>query len=127
FSVAFSPDGRTLASGDADWEVKLWEAATAKEIRPLSGHTDYVFDLAFSPDGRYLASASWAEVIVWDAQTGAKIRTLGGHAGTVWGVAFSPDGKRLAAASGYKGNGEIKIWDATLWENQASGGRKPPP
>jgi WD40 repeat protein/serine/threonine protein kinase len=126
FSVAFSPDGRTLASGDTDWKVKLWEAATAKEVRTLSGHTDYVFDLAFSPNRRHLASASWAEVKIWDWTTGKEVRTLSGHAGTIWGVAFSPDGRRLAAASGYKGKGEIKIWDATVWESQAGGGRKPP-
>jgi WD40 repeat protein len=54
-------------------------------------------------------------VIVWDLETGEKVRVLGGHAGTIWSLAFSPDGKRLAAAGGYKGIGEIKVWDATLW------------
>jgi WD40 repeat protein len=74
--------------------------------------------MAFSPpDGRHLATASWGEVLVWDVQAGGEpVQALGGHAGAVWSVAFSPpDGQRLAAAGGYKGKGEIKIWDATLW------------
>jgi WD40 repeat protein len=53
----------------------------------------------------------------------AEVCTLRGHAGNVWSVAFSPDGKRLASASGYAGHGEVKVWDATLWDNKASGGR----
>jgi WD40 repeat protein/serine/threonine protein kinase len=116
--VAFSPEGRLMASGDSAQKVKLWDWAAGKEVRTLDEHTHYVFGVAFSPDGRYLASASWAEVILWDAQTRQPVRTLNGHAGTVWGVAFSPDGRRLAVASGYKGKGEIKIWDATLWKYQ---------
>jgi WD40 repeat protein len=72
--------------------------------------------MAFSPVGPYLASASWREVIVWDVETGRPIKTLDGFLGTIWSVAFSPDGQRLAAAGGYKGKGEIKIWDKNLWD-----------
>ncbi len=93
----------------------VWDAATGQEVRTLRKHTDYIFSTAFSPDGKYLATASWGEVLVWDVQTGEKVQALGGHAGTVWSVAFSPDGQRLAAAGGYKGMGEIKIWDTALW------------
>ena len=71
--------------------------------------------LAVMRDGRHLASASWGEVLVWDVQAREKVQALGSHAGAVWSVAFSPDGQRLAAAGGYKGKGEIKIWDAALW------------
>ena len=60
-------------------------------------------------------SASWREVFVWDAGTGQLIKTLDRFPGTIWSVAFSPDGRRLAAGGGYKGKGEIKVWDATLW------------
>jgi WD40 repeat protein/serine/threonine protein kinase len=117
YCVAFHPTGKYLASGDSDNEVKLWDPAIGEPIHDsLSGHTDYVYGVAFSPDGRYLATASWKEVIVWDADSFEQLQTFDRLAGRIWCVAFSPDGKRLAAASGYKGRGEIKIWDASLWE-----------
>jgi len=119
-SVAFHPSGEYVASGDGDFKVMLWDPRTGQEIRtPLSEHTDVVESLAFSPDGRFLATASWREVIIWDAKSFDKIETLGRFAGTIWCVAFSPDGKCLAAGGGYKGKGEIKIWDASLWEKES--------
>jgi WD40 repeat protein len=121
-SLAYSPNNELLACGDGDHNVTVWEAATANPLlslpRPtdLPGHTNHVIATAFSHDGLRLASASWQEVIVWDVETGEKIRTLRGLVGAIQSVAFSPNGKRLAAASGYKAKGEIKIWDATLWD-----------
>jgi WD40 repeat protein len=118
-SVAFSPDSRLLATG-SEQKVKLWDWAAGKEVRPPSEHSHHAFSLAFSPDGRYLASASWAEVIVWDLQTDVKIRPRGGLAGAIRCLAFSPDGQRLAVASGYKGKGEITVWEAAQWKDHAS-------
>jgi WD40 repeat protein len=123
-SVAFHPSANYLASGDSDKEVKLWapDSPTGRPIHPpLIGHTAYVDSLAFSRDGKYLATASWNEVIVWDVTSLddiKRVKEFGRLAGRIWRVAFSPDGRRLAAASGYKGKGEIKIWDSALWEKE---------
>jgi WD40 repeat protein len=120
-SVMFSRDGRLLVCGDSYEKVKIWDIATRKQIQELPGHTHYVNSLAFSPDGKYLASGSWREVKVWEVGTGPgtwrEVVDLGGLAGDLMWLTFSPDGKRLVASGGYRGRGEIKIWDATLWNN----------
>ncbi len=99
-SVAFSPDGRYLASGSHDNTIKVWQVASGKLLRTLKGHSDYVRSVAFSPDGRYLASASHDNTIkVWQVASGELLRTLKGHSDLVWSVAFSPDGRHLASGS----------------------------
>jgi WD40 repeat protein len=116
-AVAFHPTKAYVASGGGDGQVRLWDPTTGHEIRPpLPQETDRIESVAFSPDGTYLATASLREVIVWDAKSFKKCNTFGRVAGRIWSVAFSPDGKRLAAATGYKGKGEIKIWESSLWE-----------
>jgi WD40 repeat protein len=119
-AVAFHPTGTYLASGDSKGNVNLWNPATGRAITLSGGADTYVSGVAFSVDGKYLAAASWKDVIVWDVSDLENIKQLRKFdrlAGRIWGVAFSPDGKRLAAASGYKGKGEIKIWDSALWED----------
>jgi WD40 repeat protein len=70
-SVAFSPDGKTLASGSQNRTIKLWDVATGEEQATLKGHTDMVLSVAFSPDGKTLASGSMDKTIkLWDVATG---------------------------------------------------------
>jgi len=107
-SVAFSPDGLTLASASFDNTIKLWNLQTQKSIATLTGHRNSVRSVAFSPDSKTLASASFDNTIkLWNVETQKPIATLRGHSNQVLSVAFSPDGKTLASASS---DNTIKLW-----------------
>jgi WD40 repeat protein len=116
-SVAFSPDGRTLASGGYDHLVRLWDLSRWKPGKPqppcrvLSGHGDTVWSLAFSPDGSRLATAGSREglLFLWDTATGRKVHELAGHSRQSPLVSFSPDGATLAASGD---DGSVNLWDA---------------
>jgi WD40 repeat protein len=108
-SVAFSPDGATLASAGSDNAVKRWDAQTgAPKGKPLEGKGSWVGAVAFSPDGKTLASGGGdALVRLWDAQTGALKRALAGHEAGINALAFSPDGRTLASAGR---DSMVKLW-----------------
>jgi WD40 repeat protein len=135
-SVAFSPDGKTIASSSSDKSLRLWDVATGKELAVLDD-SRRIESLTFSPDGATLTGSVWptegfeetnydpfpGTVLLWDVKE-RKVRTkLEGHASPAFQVAFSPDGTIIAAVSGvwdtkagefqgwYK-TGEIKLWDA---------------
>lgn len=108
-SVAFSPDGKRLASGDARGTIKFWDIETRREVLALKGHEVAVRSLEFSPDVRLLASTSYDGTFKhWDTETGLEVLTLKGWEGCPWWVPFwSPDKRLVADSTGKK----VRIWD----------------
>ena len=109
YSVAYSPNGQTLASGSWDNTIKLWNVKTGNLLQTLEGHSKDISSVAYSPDGQTLASGSVDGTIkLWNVKTGKLLQTLTGHSSSVNSVTYSPDGQTLASGSR---DDTIKLWN----------------
>jgi WD40 repeat protein/tetratricopeptide (TPR) repeat protein len=116
-SVAFSKDGKRIATGSSNNTATVWDAETGTALLELKGHTGYVNSVAFSPDGTRIVTGSRDRTVrVWDARTGMTLVELKGHTDLVTSVSFTPDGTRILSAS--RGDtvkpGEVFVWDARI-------------
>ena len=108
WSVAFGPDGKTIASGSWDNVVKVWDVASGTVLQTLSGRS-----VRFSPDGKSLATGiAGGAIKLWNVGTGKESRTLIGHSDQISDLAFSPDGETLASG----GNHTIILWHVSTGE-----------
>jgi len=111
YSIAFSPDDRTLAAALDSRTVQLWDVDSGRVVRTFSGASRTFLYMAFSPDGRWLATGGDSRTIdLWNVDTGKVVKTLKGHRQDVYAVLFSSDGQWLASASKDK---TVRLWDVS--------------
>ncbi|HEX7733631.1 MAG TPA: WD40 repeat domain-containing protein [Ktedonobacteraceae bacterium] len=109
-SLAWSRDGRRIASASGDGTVQVWDASSGGHVLTYRGHKQDVTALAWSPDGRYLASGGLDTTTqVWDASTGQNLFTYHGQTDVIFSLSWSPDSQELASASE---DGSVQVWRA---------------
>jgi WD40 repeat protein/transcriptional regulator with XRE-family HTH domain len=108
-SVAFTPDGKQLATGGVDGKISFWQVADGKQLLTLQGHQSWILSVSFSPDGQMLASGGEDFTIrLWDVASGQCLKELEGHRNSVFSISFSPDGQTLASGDE---DSTIRLWD----------------
>lgn len=116
-SIAFSPNGRILASGSQDGTIAIWDVRSGERTRTLAAHVHAVEGVGFSPDGNIFASMSRNGAKLWDTAAWSEIHTLDNDVHEIGNVAFSPDGKMVVMATS---DWEVRIWDTKTGETLRS-------
>ena len=114
-AVAWSPDGKRIASASGDHSAQVWDASNGGHVLTYRRHSADVLTLAWSPNGQYIATGSLDNTVqIWNPTSGAQVYTYHGQSGAVFDLAWSPDNTRIASASS---DGTVKIWDALTGNN----------
>ena len=113
-TMAFSPDGKLLAAGTVEGQIRVWQTKDGRLVSICEGHDNWVSSIIFSPDGQVIVSDSFDDTVrLWDAKTGRNLKVLSVTPFGSWQVAFNPEGQILATGGN---DGSIRLWDVQTWQ-----------